>query len=45
MADHETVAALAAEQEGTVSRIDPSPDRDKAGGDPKTGRDQESERS
>jgi GH24 family phage-related lysozyme (muramidase) len=45
MADHETVAALAAEQDGTVSRIDPSPDREKARGDAKTGHDQESERS
>lgn len=45
MADHEAVAALAAEQDGTVSRIGPSPDREKAGGDAKTGRDQKSERS
>jgi multidrug efflux pump subunit AcrA (membrane-fusion protein) len=29
MADHETVAVLAAEQDGTVSRISPSPDREK----------------
>lgn len=38
MADHETVAALAAEQRGTVSRIDPATDRDKAERDPKAAR-------